>query len=551
MKSRREFTLPCWSKRWAIPAIISLGAVLRLTQYLTSNSMWLDELYIALNVTQSSWADLLFKPLAHNQVAPIGFLAVEKLATSIIGNTEIALRFFPSLFGLASLVLFWRVSKRFLDGQALLAALILFAINPVFLWTARNAKQYSGDVMVGLLLVLLALRFHEGQHDRRSLLIGGILAGLGILLSQPAVLVVPFLLMVLLISRLRLRERLSPLLSLMVGTGIVAFVVTINSLVLAPPITRSRMRQGWSESFIAAPWDDPFSMPRLLINFVAYVFGGMVPDTYPEIALSLFILGLVILGIVRLATSTPHGLALLAAPLAIAVIASAAHILPLSGRVAVYAGPSVVVAAVVGFSTVRVMSPMSARAFVTAVVWFVLVTPSLAQLFLVPPFHKREDARPVLERVRDHWQPGDVLYTVHGGWPAMQFYGESMGLVPWKAGGSHGFAPRAYLREVDLLRGNPRVWFFYTHAKWCQPEIVIDYLDSIGVRMQVIEDREGNRGKREAAAYLYDLSDPELLAGSSVASHPVPSNPMECERAPLSQGEIIKRKVRELVNSFT
>ncbi|HET6616310.1 MAG TPA: glycosyltransferase family 39 protein, partial [Gemmatimonadota bacterium] len=171
----------------ALSAIFAVAAGLRLLQYAASNSLWLDELYVALNVTRSGWADLLFEPLAYNQVAPLGFLALEKLATSLLGNGELVLRFFPTFFSLISMILFWRVCTRFLEGGSLLVALGLFAINPVFLWTARNTKQYSGDIMVVLVLLLLALRFREGKNDIRSTIIAGVVGGLGILLSQPAV----------------------------------------------------------------------------------------------------------------------------------------------------------------------------------------------------------------------------------------------------------------------------------------------------------------------------------------------------------------------------
>jgi hypothetical protein len=132
----------------------------------------------------------------------------------------------------------------------------------------------------------------------------------------------------------------------------------------------------------------------------------------------------------------------------------------------------------------------------------------------------------------------------------MKFYGERLGLAPWVTLEDHGFAPRAYLEDVNAMRGRPRVWFFFTHAKRCEPETVLSYMDSIGTEIERIEDRDDNRGKREAAAYLYDLSDAGRLARSSADSHPVPSTQRDCERAPVSQAEIIKQKLRALVTRW-
>ena len=77
---------------------------------------------------------------------------------------------------------------------------------------------------------------------------------------------------------------------------------------------------------------------------------------------------------------------------------------------------------------------------------------------------------------------------------------------------------------------------------------MLTYLDAIGHRTIAIEDPEDNRGKREAAAFLYDLSDPRRLSRSSAETHAVPEKEWACERKPVSQGEIIKRKLGELAS---
>ncbi len=48
--------------------IIFLGVALRLAQYLANRSLWLDESYIALNIVQRSFSQLL-QPLDFNQAA--------------------------------------------------------------------------------------------------------------------------------------------------------------------------------------------------------------------------------------------------------------------------------------------------------------------------------------------------------------------------------------------------------------------------------------------------------------------------------------------------
>jgi hypothetical protein len=307
------------------------------------------------------------------------------------------------------------------------------------------------------------------------------------------------------------------------------------------------MRAGWNPAFAAAPWQDLYSLPRLLFHYVAYFFGGMIPDTAPEIVIAVAMMGFLLLGAWWLARHRAAVSLFLAVPLVVAVLASAAHLLPLSGRVSAYVGPTLIVALSAGIYALGARLPARAMAVGMVAALLLVAAPAVGHLLLIPPLQHREHARPVLEAVRERWRAGDVLYSLNGGVHAMEFYGEPLGLTPWVAGQNHGFAPRAYLREVNAFRGRPRLWIFFTHAKRCEPETILSYLNAIGTEIDRIEDQDDNRGKREVAAYLFDLSDPERLARSSPRRQPIPSSPYDCERAPVSQAEIIKRKLRELL----
>jgi predicted membrane-bound mannosyltransferase len=97
--------------------IICWGILLRLTDFLFNRSLWLDELMLALNIINKDFYQLL-GPLDHHQGAPAGFLMVEKLALQLFGNSEYALRLFPLISGIISLVLFYSLAKRTITPKA-------------------------------------------------------------------------------------------------------------------------------------------------------------------------------------------------------------------------------------------------------------------------------------------------------------------------------------------------------------------------------------------------------------------------------------------------
>jgi len=66
-------------------AFIGFGVFLRLSQYLSHRSLWLDEAKLALNIVRRPMGVLLLQPLDSAQGAPIGFLAIEKNGREFFG----------------------------------------------------------------------------------------------------------------------------------------------------------------------------------------------------------------------------------------------------------------------------------------------------------------------------------------------------------------------------------------------------------------------------------------------------------------------------------
>ena len=83
----------------------------------------------------------------------------------------------------------------------------------------------------------------------------------------------------------------------------------------------------------------------------------------------------------------------------------------------------------------------------------------------LPPYAP-EPLKPVLEAMRQAWQPGDRVYVYYGGEKAFLYYARRYGFAAadYVLGRCAREDPRLYLRELDRFRGAPRVWLVVTHA---------------------------------------------------------------------------------------
>jgi hypothetical protein len=154
----RSYSITAW--KWRIPIILGLGILLRVTEYLSNRGLWLDEGSLAANIRTPRFA-ALFGPLAHTQLAPPLFLAVEWLMVRALGDHNWAFRLFPLICGVGSLFLFLAVARRVLESNAVWVALALFALSEDLIYYSSEVKQYMTDVAAGLVCLLAGLMLYR------------------------------------------------------------------------------------------------------------------------------------------------------------------------------------------------------------------------------------------------------------------------------------------------------------------------------------------------------------------------------------------------------
>ncbi len=152
-----------------VSALVALGIILRLSQYMFNRALWLDEAALALQIVYKSSAELI-GPLSWHQNSPLGFLLSVKAITEVFGADDMTLRLLSITSGLLSVCLFAfllhliaRRASAFEDGvrryrwELLLSGLLIFVVSKHLIHYSSELRHYSTDIALVCLLYVCAL----------------------------------------------------------------------------------------------------------------------------------------------------------------------------------------------------------------------------------------------------------------------------------------------------------------------------------------------------------------------------------------------------------
>lgn len=489
--------LPIQSKH-LIWGIAGFGITLRIAQYLHNRSLWVDEAMLVLNLIERSFVGLL-TPLDYNQGAPLGFLMVEKLIVAALGSSEYALRLFPLLCGIVSVLLFVAVAKHFVGTKALLLAAGLFAFSYKLIFYSSEVKQYSSDVAISLGLYALMFRMQEGGLTRLKTIAFGLAGAIMIWFSHPAIFILAGIGTTLMVVFFY-QEEWAKLFSIAAACLFWGCSFTVFFLLSLHDLGQNtELLNYWRYAFMPLP---PTSVRQLRWFDDAFfqIFRdplGLFPASVAAVTFSI--------GCIAMAIERREKFFLMVAPILFTLLASGLRTYPFDGRLLLFVAPFIFLCIAEGVIRVGVLVKNKQNLLSTSIA-SVLLVPQLiysSTLLMKPYFF--EDVKPAIEYISKRWQNGDVLYVYHGAQPTFQFYRAK-----------YGFSEKAYVRgeadrenllvlenELDALKSHKRLWILFAHIDRSNGTDDVNlFQEHVGNRT-LIDAFKGT----DAAAYLYDKND--------------------------------------------
>ena len=506
--------------------LVGLGVALRTWAYLGRTSLWLDEILLGRNIIELPLGTLLTEPLRLDQVAPRGFLLVEKLAVTLLGPSEFALRLFPFLCGLASLLLFWRLAVRVLDGYAVPVAVGLFSIGVPLVKYSAEVKQYGVDALAASALLLLTVRLRDESVPQSRLLLAGALGFVVTWFSQTSVLVMAGIGLATAIEWMIARDRRSSqiLVRTMPLWAVAAAIAALEGTRSMTPSTREFMQDFWRVGFVPWPVYAPSNFAWLWNRAVDLFANPWLlrypwPMLFPLVAL---------VGLARLWSRRRILALLVAGPVIVTLLAAAAHQYPLLGRVTLFLVPGILLATAAGIEWIRGRAKRLHPLLGLALAALLLSAPIRA-IVAAPPPYDLEHHEALLAHLQRHRQPGDRIHVFPLSRIGTSFYGPRFGLQPdeWQTAVCDQLDTRAYLRDVDRYRGAARVWILTSGARPFRTAraAIQRYLQTIGVKTASVTRPSVVFGT--VTLDLFDLGDPERLSAANAETFPVDPMPTD------------------------
>jgi len=482
--------------------------MLRIATYLGNRSLWADEAQLAMNIVERSPRGLL-DPLDHAQAAPIGFLLIEKLAVSCLGESEWTWRLLPLLAGLGSLVLMPFVARCWLSASETAVATWLVALSQPLVYYSSEVKQYSSDVLCALLVVWVSQR--ALQRKRAGMTCVALAGTLAMCLSHPAAFVCAGSAATLALWARNARDRSAGIrTAAVVCVWGVCFVALYAPILLRHSEGADYLRQFWGSSFPPLPphalsdlawpvrsffgfFNDPAGLGASGGASVAFVLGcyAMLRAKRTALALCLFP-----------ALATLLAAALHLYPFATAVFTSS---YPLQGRLLLFLVPGVCIVVAAGLGWLLRGQPEQAR-----LGWVVagLILASVGgEMATRPAWSVRiHEVRPLVEALAKHVRPDDVVVLNTRALSTYRYYCHRLQVSPpavIKLGGTCLWGE--YEQQLLKLPRGARVWLLYAHhPSWYSEQdeaFVLSVLDRIG-------QRQHEKKTAGASLYLYTIGSP-------------------------------------------
>ncbi len=427
---------------------IPLALLFSFYQFLLNKSIWLDESYLALNLVDKNYLELL-KPLDNGQVAPIGFLLVEKFILSIFHTyPDLELRVFPFLSFLGSIFIFYQISTLLSFNRIIQNVLtICLSLNFWLLRYSCEIKQYSSDVLITLIIIFFTLKLDF--KNKSSIMLYTLICCLSIFFSNVSIFTLISSFIYLFIQE-TFRSKNYKVFIIFITTFI--FFLFYFFLFIYNHPTKSTMKLYWDFAFLPInPFKSEFYI-FLYDNVIKHFFSDLLHfGNYWYVPFIIFSLSLL-----KLFKNNKELLLLMSIPFLLHLFLSGFKIYPFTGRLIIYLIPISII--IIGF----LMSYLKKEhepviIFAIPIVFYLNIYQSGFPIVV-------QDVKGAVKSINNSIEKQDIIVTDESSYQVLQYY-QKIKMLNFK---------RNIILNKNFFLNRNNTSFFYVGSK--NPESDSSYL---------------------------------------------------------------------------
>ncbi|MCH7513104.1 MAG: glycosyltransferase [Bacteroidetes bacterium] len=456
------------------------ATILRLNQYFTRGSFWLDECALALNLRDRDYTGLL-QPLDYNQVAPIGFLLTTKFFVNHLGQNELVYRIVPVLTGVFSIVLLYLFVKKFATSRIALISSFIYIFPIVFTNYSTEIKQYMSDTFFTLAILYLYFQFFHKQENIPKAILLGVFGGLFIGFSNIIIIILTSIGIYGIISLIRSFSVNRLLSYTFLGAIWLLSFFQYYTHFIKNHSNEQGMQNYWANFFAPIPtsFADLLWVPDNLWFFFKQWLGYHDSTWIPFL--------LLIIAIYLCFRKKQYRYLFLLLPMVIHVILSMFKLYPFDDkRLILYLAPLLITLISIGIYQLSTHFKYALLATILFT-WIVTARPRQEAEYWFNHKPRREHIRPVLKYISENIQDGDKIYIYYGSIRAFRFYKYWFGLDRYEGieGIPEGIRPEKFVQQIEDMEG--RTWILFSHMN--DPngvKYIEDMVADIGIKDQHI-----------------------------------------------------------------
>lgn len=309
-----------------------LAVGLRILAFSYRDSYEDDECRLLSAYLDKTWIQMFFN-LGDAQSAPPLFILFERFWGCIWGFGERSLKCIPLISSILSIFLFYKIStKIFTKKYSILIANFLFAINIKLILFSSIIKQYSTDVLVGLLCTLFLPKIDITELSIKNMILLSLFLIILPLISLPSLFFIGAFLLINIINKFRNKHLYYRLFGIFFPFIVGLIFYYFFNLAPSKVSLDNAFPDYWNIGLIGLSFTNFTKMQQILFNYIFY------PNDC-----SVFTVILFYFGIYFTLKNKNNITQFLLYFIGFVLLASILKIYPIAGRVALYAIPFLII----------------------------------------------------------------------------------------------------------------------------------------------------------------------------------------------------------------